>query len=153
MTERPASAGATVFLVTLLLCSATPMPVGAQSEAEAAIYDPLERVNRGIFAFNEWFDRWVLEPAAVVWGGLFPPSFHVSLRSAVKNARTPLVLVSDVLQGKPLSVAEDLSRFVINSTLGIGGLFVRSVVRRMGDAALIPERDPRLGESLAFENY
>ncbi len=123
MTLRPASAGAILLLAMLLLVSGAPLRAGAQSEVEVAVYDPLERVNRRIFAFNEWLDRWVLEPSAIVWGGLFPHSFHVSLRSAVQNARTPLVLVSDVLQGKPLNAAVDLSRFLINSTLGIGGLF------------------------------
>ncbi len=123
MTARPASAGATLLLAALLLLSVTPMPAGAQPEAEAAVYDPLERVNRGIFAFNEWFDHWVLEPGAIVWDALFPHSFQLSLRSAVDNARTPLVLVSDLLQGKPRCAALDLSRIVINSTLGIGGLF------------------------------
>ncbi len=123
MTAWRASVGATALLATLLLLAAAPMPAGAQPEAEAAVYDPLERVNRGIFAFNEWFDHWVLEPGAIVWGAVFPHSFQVSLRSAVDNARTPLVLVSDLLQGKPRCAALDLSRIVINSTLGIGGLF------------------------------
>ena len=123
MTARPASAAATALLAALLLLSVTPMPAGARPEAEAAVYDPLEPVNRRIFAFNEWFDHWVLEPGAIVWDALFPHSFHLSLRSAVDNARTPLVLVNDLLQGKPWSAAEDLSRFVVNSTLGIGGLF------------------------------
>ncbi len=123
MMRRPASAGAALLLATLLLVSGAPLRAGAQSEVEAAVYDPLERVNKRIFKFNLWLDRWLLEPVAIVWDGLFPHSFHVSLRSAVQNARTPLVLVSDVLQGKPLSAAVDLSRFLINSSLGIGGLF------------------------------
>jgi len=42
---------------------------------------------------------------------------------------------------------------VLLCTLGVGGLFVWSVVRRMGRTSLIPEGDPRLPESLAFENY
>jgi phospholipid-binding lipoprotein MlaA len=87
-----------------------------------AVYDPIEPVNRGIFAFNDGFDRWLLEPTAIVWNALFPHSFHVSLRNVSENARGPVVLVNDLLQGKPIDAAEDLGRFLVNTTIGLGGL-------------------------------
>lgn len=97
-------------------------PAAAADPDRNRVYDPIEPVNRGIFAFNDWFDRWLLEPVAIGWNALFPHSFHVSLRNVSENARGPVVLVNDLLQGKPIDAAEDLGRFLINTTVGLGGL-------------------------------
>jgi phospholipid-binding lipoprotein MlaA len=96
-------------------------PAGADPDP-GEIHDPIEPLNRGIFALNDWLDRWVLEKAAIVWGGLFPHSFHVSLRNVTNNSQGPVVMVNDLLQGKPIDAAEDLGRFVVNTTIGLGGL-------------------------------
>ena len=96
-------------------------PAGADPDP-AEIHDPIEPLNRGIFAFNDWLDRWILEKAAIVWNGLFPHSFHVSLRNLTNNSQGPVVMVNDLLQGKPIDAAEDLGRFLVNTTIGLGGL-------------------------------
>lgn len=108
--------------VALCLGLAAWAPAAAAEPDRNAVYDPIEPVNRGIFAFNDWFDRWLLEPVAIGWNALFPHSFHVSLRNVSENARGPVVLVNDLLQGKPIDAAEDLGRFLINTTVGLGGL-------------------------------
>jgi len=108
--------------VALCLGLAAWAPAAAAEPDRNAVYDPIEPVNRGIFAFNDWFDRWLLEPVAIGWNALFPHSFHVSLRNVSENARGPVVLVNDLLQGKPIDAAEDLGRFLINTTAGLGGL-------------------------------
>ena len=61
-------------------------PAGADPDP-AEIHDPIEPLNRKIFVFNDWLDRWILEKAAIVWDGLFPHSFHVSLRNLSNNSQ------------------------------------------------------------------
>ncbi len=116
--------GTTLLLAqALLLLGLTFWAPPARADRDPAeIYDPIEPVNRGIFAFNDWIDRWILEKAAIVWNGLFPHSFHVSLRNVTNNSQGPIVMVNDLLQGKPLDAAEDLGRFLVNTTIGLGGL-------------------------------
>jgi phospholipid-binding lipoprotein MlaA len=96
-------------------------PAAADPDPEA-VYDPIEPFNRTMFAFNDAVDRWLLEPAATVWNALFPHSFQVSLRNASENLQGPGVMVNDLLQGKPIDAAEDLGRFLVNTTIGVGGL-------------------------------
>ena len=85
-------------------------------------YDPWERMNRFIYRFNARFDENLFLPVADTYREL--PSF---LRSGVHNffgnlSEAPTV-VNDVLQWRLKSGASSLGRFVINSTIGIGGLF------------------------------
>jgi phospholipid-binding lipoprotein MlaA len=80
-------------------------------------------MNRGIFWFNEQADKYFLEPVAVVWDFLLPGIAQRGLRNAFDNARFPVIFVNDLLQAKPVAAAEDLGRFVVNTTVGVAGLW------------------------------
>jgi phospholipid-binding lipoprotein MlaA len=84
--------------------------------------DPLQGFNRGVFWFNEKLDRFLLEPVAMVWDALLPDPFERSVRNAFDNARFPVIFLNDLLQAKPVAAGEELARFLVNSTVGLGGL-------------------------------
>ena len=95
----------------------------AQTMAEEDDNDPLEGLNRGIFEFNRVVDGVFLKPMAQIYRGVLPQFAQDSVRSFLRNLRTPLVLVNDVLQGDIDRAGTTIGRFLVNSTLGILGLW------------------------------
>ena len=95
------------------------------SETEPVIeeYDPWMPFNEGTFAFNRQVDRYVLKPAAKVWDKIMPGPVQRSLKNAMVNLGMPRRLVNNVLQGEGGGAAREVGRFLINSTLGVGGFF------------------------------
>jgi phospholipid-binding lipoprotein MlaA len=86
-------------------------------------YDPWERFNEKVFEFNRQADRLVLKPVAKVYNVVVPEPFEVMIGNGFDNISFVPRFVNSVLQGKFLGATRELSRFLINSTLGIGGLF------------------------------
>ena len=121
------SAAVLLLLVPLLPpCGALAEEAGAagvQAEVERHPDDPWERMNRGIFRFNEGLDRWVLEPVAKGWDWALPDPVQTSVGNFFDNLVFPVRLVNEVLQAKPARAYETAWRGVINSVGGLGGLF------------------------------
>ena len=115
---------------------------GAQSVAQAAEYDPLERVNRPIFWFNDKLDVFVLEPVAKGWDFALPDRIQKCISSAYDNVKFPIDFTNDLLQGKPKDAGTTLGRFLLNSTLGVVGLF------DVAAAAGLPPHDEDFGQTL-----
>lgn len=113
-----ASRCAALLCVFLLGLSLRPAVAAAAAEG-----DPIEPVNRGIFWFNDKLDVWVLEPVAKGWDFVLPQRVQQSVTNFFDNLRSPVVLVNDVLQAKPRRAAITLTRFALNTVVGIGGLF------------------------------
>lgn len=85
--------------------------------------DPLESFNRASFALNDRLYAHVLKPVAVGYGKVVPHRARVSLKRAFDNARAPVRFLNCLLQLKVRAAGEELLRFALNSTLGVGGLF------------------------------
>ncbi len=85
--------------------------------------DPLEPMNRGIFWFNQKFDDYLLGPVAKGYKWVLPKPARDSVGNFFENIAFPVYLVSDVLQLKFEQAGIHSARFVINSTIGVGGLF------------------------------
>ena len=85
--------------------------------------DRWESMNRSFFSFNDALDRRVLQHLATGWNFLFPPSFQRSLRNVSANAGFPVVFLNDLLQLRWGDSLEDVARFTVNTTVGLGGLF------------------------------
>jgi phospholipid-binding lipoprotein MlaA len=85
--------------------------------------DPWERMNRGIFRFNEGADRWVVEPIAKGMDFVLPDPVERSIRKFFENSMIPIHFTNALLQFKPASAFEDLARFVVNTTIGVAGFF------------------------------
>ncbi|MGB5178580.1 MAG: VacJ family lipoprotein [Gammaproteobacteria bacterium] len=87
------------------------------------VYDPLETFNRGIFWFNDKAYFYVMKPLAKGWRWLAPEPLRLGIRNFFSNLRAPIRFVNAALQGKFRDAGNELTRFGVNSTLGIGGLF------------------------------
>jgi len=117
--NRQAAITAALFAGLLFAAAAT----ASAASGDPAVHDPWEGTNRGIFAFNEGVDRWFLEPVATGWDFVMPDPVQSSLKRFFRNLGFPVVFVNDLLQGKPVAAAQDVGRFLLNSTAGIAGLF------------------------------
>ena len=106
--------------------------------------DPLEGLNRGIFEFNRVLDGLLIKPVAQIYRGVLPQQAQDSVRSFLRNLRSPAILVNDVLQGDMDRAGTTISRFLVNTTLGIGGLFDFAA-----DHLDIPYHDEDFGQTLA----
>jgi len=109
---------------------------------EDEIYDPFEPVNRAIFSFNNAADRIVLEPIAKGYKKL-PSPIQSGINNFLSNLRTPIVVVNQLLQGQGENAAQSSGRFIINSTVGIFGLF--DVAENIG----FEEKKEDYGQTLA----
>ncbi len=86
-------------------------------------YDPLEPVNSAVFEFNYRLDKYVVKPAAKVYNFFIPPDVQQSFSNVFQNIRFFPRLLNNLFQAKFQGASIELSRFLINSTLGVGGLF------------------------------
>ncbi len=85
--------------------------------------DPWEPFNEKMFAFNRQFDRFVLKPVATAWNFILPSPVQRSVRNALVNLDVVRRLTNNLLQLKFNGAGREVSRFVINSTIGVAGLF------------------------------
>ena len=111
---------ATVSLVMTLLSSAL--------SAEEA--DSLESFNRNMFYVNERLDQYALRPVAVAYTNVMPNPLERGIDNFFSNLNEITNVVNDVLQGKFKQAGHDGGRFLINSTIGMAGLF--DVAERAG---------------------
>ena len=93
-----------------------------ESDTSAEIYDPLEKINRKIYVFNDTLDRYFLEHVALFYRNEVPDVARISIHNFLNNLTLPLSVVNSLMQGKLDNGLATFSNFLINSTLGIGGL-------------------------------
>lgn len=86
------------------------------------INDPLEGLNRAIFAFNDSADRYFFGPIASAYGYVLPEFVKQGVRNVFANVREPVVFVNKLLQFDMEDTATSVGRFLLNTTLGLGGL-------------------------------
>lgn len=98
-------------------------PEPAAEPAEVEEYDPWEPFNEKMFEFNRNLDRYVLKPVAKAYNVVMPEPFQVMISNGFDNISFVPRFVNSALQGKWGGAGRELSRFLINSTAGIGGLF------------------------------
>ncbi len=87
-----------------------------------AIADPLEPWNRLVFQVNDKLYLWILDPVARGYAATVPQPWRESYANAFYNVATPVRMVNDFLQGKPVQAFQELGSFVINTLFGFGGL-------------------------------
>ena len=110
---RPAKRRLAALL--LALCTA-----GA---ARAQVYDPLESVNRVIFNVNDALDRDVVRPIAQGYVDIVPRLVRTGVSNVFGNLGDAFSAINNLLQGKKDPFGSDLSRVLVNSTIGLGGIF------------------------------
>lgn len=121
-------------IVALTACS-----VG---DPTALVNDPHETANRRVHAFNKGLDRSVLRPAGQM-AAATPDAFTVPISNFADNAGMPSAVANGLLQGNIGGAATNTMRFVVNSTVGVGGLFDPA------SAIGLQEDDTDFGETLA----
>jgi phospholipid-binding lipoprotein MlaA len=110
---------ATVAL-TLAACATPPNEPAARAEFERT-NDPLEPFNREVFDFNLFIDRVALKPIAQAYVKVVPESGRNALRHFFDNLNEPIVFGNNLLQGQFKRAHDTMGRFLMNSTLGLGG--------------------------------
>lgn len=85
--------------------------------------DGLESFNRAMFTFNYNLDKYILKPVAKGYRAVTSEDVRIRVRSAVTNVHEPVSAVNQLLQGEIKQSGISVGRFVINTTLGLGGTF------------------------------
>lgn len=107
-------------------------------------YDPFEKTNRKIFAFNDYLDRNLLVPVAKGYNAITPRVVNNGISNAYSNALEPLTTVNDVAQLKFGRGVTAVSRFIVNSTVGFFGVF--DVASKIG----LPAHKEDFGQTLGY---
>lgn len=85
--------------------------------------DPYEDFNRSMYAFNDGLDKAVLEPVAKGYRAVTNEPIRGGVSNFLDNLGEPVTFANEVLQGKVGNAAGTVGRFVINTTVGIVGIF------------------------------
>ncbi len=105
--------------------------------------DPIEPTNRVFYAVNDALDTYMLRPAAQAYRYAVPPRVRGGVHNVLSNLGSPVLLTADMLQGKPRRAGDATMRFLINSTIGLGGIF------DVADSLGYPTHDNDSGITLA----
>lgn len=85
--------------------------------------DPVEGFNRAMFGFNEGLDKVVIKPVAQGYEAVLPRPVQTGVVNFFSNIADVFIGVNNLLQGKPVEAVSDGGRFLINTTVGILGIF------------------------------
>ncbi|MEE9332643.1 MAG: VacJ family lipoprotein [Granulosicoccaceae bacterium] len=114
----------------------------ATNTSTSPVFDPYESSNRKIYAFNTGLDVGLLEPAARTYRFFVADPIEDGVGNVFSNIGDVTVFVNAVLQGKLKQAASDAGRFLVNSTIGIAGIF--DVGSRIG----LPKHKDSFGQTL-----
>lgn len=116
---RPHAPLALASLAAILLLNAcAALPPGERDPR-----DRFERMNRSVYRFNDALDRGIARPVATTYTRVTPQPIRTGVSNFFENLTYPATMGNDLLQGKPLQFTRDTARFIVNTTIGIGGLF------------------------------
>ena len=116
MPQSPARFLLAAGLLAVSACATTP---GGDRIARK---DPLEKINRPIYKFDRAIDKAVIRPSAKIYTKVVPEAGRRGITNFFNNVEEPRNFINAVLQGKPKVALRTLARFIINTTLGVGGL-------------------------------
>jgi phospholipid-binding lipoprotein MlaA len=106
------------------------------------VYDPWEKLNRKVHVFNNVVDAHIAKPLAHAYVAVVPRPVRLGVGNFFNNLGQPVNALNSLLQGRPLEAGKSLARFLMNTTLGIGGIFDPA-----SDAHL-PYHDEDFGQTL-----
>jgi len=106
-------------LASLLLLAGCATVPGQDRLAER---DPYEKFNRGVWGVNQAADKALIKPVAQAYRAVAPRPVRQGVSNFFANLSEPWSFINNVLQGKPNRAGKNFGRFVINSTIGLGGL-------------------------------
>lgn len=103
--------------------SLPPMDDFTVDEDIIEVNDPFESFNRAMFEFNDKAYTYVLKPVARAYGKVVPKKGRISVKNFFTNLLAPVRIVNSALQLKGEDATNEMVRFLVNTTIGIGGLF------------------------------
>ncbi|HXS39862.1 MAG TPA: VacJ family lipoprotein [Stellaceae bacterium] len=109
-------------LLVLTACATPPTDPAARAQYDAN-NDPLEPMNRKIFAFDMFLDKWLFKPLAQTYVAVVPSPGRDAIRNFLGNLHEPVIFANDVAQTEFKRAGWTAERFAINSTVGVGGIF------------------------------
>ena len=109
--------------------------------------DPWENLNRKTHSFNMSLDDWLIRPIAETYDFIIPEFVQTGFSNVFDNLGAPVSAANNLIQFKPVGFITETSRFILNSTFGIFGLF--DVASRLG----IKERNEDFGQSLGHWGF
>lgn len=130
------------FVIPALLMGLTLSACGTPSPESLAQHDPFEKTNREVFDFDVRLDHAVARPIAKGYRTVMPKFAREGVHNFLTNLNSPVIFANDVLQVDGDKAGNTLGRFVINTTVGVGGLI--DVASKVG----IPYHDNDFGISL-----
>ena len=130
--------------LTYIMAAAAVMIATACAPMTDAENDPWEPINRGMYKLNSAIDMLVLRPVTYGYRYIMPERGEKMVHNFVLNLQEPITFGNSVLQGDPQNSFVSLWRFLLNSTVGVGGLFDVA-----SDLGLI-ERRTDFGQTLAL---
>ena len=108
---------------------------------QQTIADPLEPLNRAFFHFNDKLYFWLLKPIATGYKAVVPEPARLGVRNFFSNLTAPVRIANCLLQANFPGMAVEISRLMVNTLLGIGGLF------DVGRALKLPKQEEDLGQT------
>ena len=113
-----------MLLLSLTLGACSTAPLDPEDRADwIALNDPFEPTNRVIFDIDVTLDDYILAPIARAYSEALPDPVLLAIHNFISNLNSPWILVNDILQGNGARASETIGRFLVNSTVGLGGLF------------------------------
>lgn len=117
------------LLVGLAACAKP--PAGLPTDA---VFDPFENGNRNVHEFNRTIDRSIVRPTGLGYSAFLPDDIEDMISRFAFNLSIPGSVVNSILQGNMRGATEDTYRFLVNSTIGLGGVFDVATDLKMPDA-------------------
>ncbi len=139
--------GATWLALLLALGACATRPPSGDAEAQAEFRqnnDPFEPANRASYSVNTTLDTAILKPASQAYAYVVPEPVRGGVHNVLSNITDPVLFANDVLQGKPRRAGDSFMRFLLNSSVGVLGIF--DVASSLG----YPPHDAGFGTTLAL---
>lgn len=117
---------AALVAVPLWLAGCATPPPASEPDALAdykETNDPLEPTNRVFYAINNGIDTVILRPLAIAYKAVLPDTVREHTHNVLTNLGTPVQLFNDILETKPRHAGDTLMRLLLNTTVGVGGIF------------------------------
>lgn len=144
--RRPGS-GLLALLALAGLAACASRPPASDPEARADFdqtNDPIEPTNRFFYRVNDTLDTYTLKPVAQAYVAVVPTPVRNGVHNVLSNLASPVLLADDVSQAKPRRAGDTFMRFLINSSVGVVGVF--DVAATWG----YPAHDSNFGVTLAL---
>jgi len=118
----PSAARPLKHLRAVVLCGALSLSVLGGCASNGNPRDPLEPLNRAVYAFNDGVDTVLFRPAAEVYRFVLPGFVQTGISNFFSNLNDVIVLLNNLLQGKLNRAGSDLARLMVNTSVGVLGL-------------------------------